>query len=308
MCSNLVVNLGGLNDWLPVRSQFKKLLNIIAIMSVFSLGACSPAPIKEVDKLAKRIYEEGKVKSHYFEDNGTRLHYVARGDQSKPVVVFLHGTPGGWGMFAHQLDSQELLAKAYLVSVERPGWGQSSSNEEDLYLSLALQAKLLAPLLSELRAKSESQKLILAGHSLGATLAPYVAMLYPELVDGTVSFAGDLTSEYLEKQWYNELLTWWIVKTLLPQMLTNSNDEVLALPKNLDDMNDYWSSLSSPLIVYQGGKDFLVDSRNADFARNLKTQSTVEVVLYPKNGHFIHLVKHQEVNKRMADFVEEILK
>ncbi len=287
--------------------SWRKIFTFFFIMSVFSLGACSPAPIKEVDKLAKKIYEEGKVKSHYYENNGTKLHYVARGDETKPVIVFLHGTPGAWGMFAHQLDNDELSNRAYLVSVERPGWGKSESTEDQIYLSLKTQADLLAPLLHELKAKSKSKTLIVAGHSLGATLAPYVAMLYPDMVDATVSFAGDLTSQYLEKQWYNEVVTWWVVKSILPRMLIHSNDEVLALPKNLDDMNQYWSSLNSPFIVYQGGKDFLVDARNAEFARELQTQSIVEVEYFPDQGHFVHLVKKQEVNNRLISLVDELM-
>jgi pimeloyl-ACP methyl ester carboxylesterase len=267
-----------------------------------------PGPIKEVTKVAEKIASSGKVSSQYFEHGSSRIHYMARGDRNKPVIAFLHGTPGTWDIFAHQLNDDNLVKKAYLVSIDRPGWGKSSASANDIYLSLKTQADLLAPLLLSLKNNSNSHTLILAGHSLGATLASYIAMLYPDIIDGTVSFAGDLSGDYLDKQWYNEVASWWLVKPLLPQMITNSNNEVLALPANLTRMSALWSELNSPYIVYQGGEDSLVDYRNADFARQLNTRSSVEVNFYPEQDHFIHLVLQASVSERLLQLLDSVIR
>lgn len=269
-----------------------------------AVAACVPTPVKEVEAVAEKLGDTGVLQEHIFEHDGNRVHYVARGDHNKPTIVFIHGTPGDWKMFAHQLSDPALLEVAYLVAIDRPGWAQSTAKDDALYTSLAVQAKLIAPLLEEL--KNNGQPLIVAGHSLGATLTPYVAMLYPEATDAAVSFAGDLTSAYLETRWYNRLLTWWPFSSLAPDMLINANIEVLALPGNLDEMAEHWRHLSVPYVVYQGGKDTLVDKRNAEFAHGLKTDATVEVNFLPELDHFIHLRLHQQVDQRLVELVKQL--
>ena len=284
----------------------KYLVSGLAILSTLTFSGCAPKPIKDVNQVAKQLKESGGLQSHWFEHGAQKIHYVTRGKKGAPVVTFLHGTPGNWEMFAHQLDNSQLLDNAYLVAIDRPGWGQSDVNADNLYSSLKVQAELIAPLLAELKEQSDSGVLVVAGHSLGATLAPYVAMLYPDLIDASVSYAGDLTSQYLEKQWYNELVTWMVVRAVLPQMLLDANEEVLSLPQNLDKMAKLWPTLNSPFIVYQGGEDGLVDKRNADFAKALETRSTVEVNYLPEHDHFIHLVEHPAISQRLVQLVEEL--
>lgn len=280
-------------------------LGLVVIFSA-ALIACAPKPIRDVNKVANELQESKVLNTQWFEGEDYKIHYMSRGKQGSTVVVFIHGTPGNWEIFAHQLNSSELSDNAYLVAIDRPGWGQSHLERDELYTSLKLQADLIAPLLRELKEQSHKQTLILAGHSFGATLAPFIAMQYPELVDASVSYAGDLTSEHFKKEWYNEVASWGVSKVILPNALLHANDEVLALPPYLDQMAESWSEMSSPFIVYQGGNDSLVDKGNAKFAETIETNSTVEVHYTPELGHFIHLVKHEEVNQRLIELIGEL--
>ncbi len=40
-----------------------------------------------------------------FLQQGIRLHYVARGPQDKPLMLFLHGFPEFWYSWRHQLKA-----------------------------------------------------------------------------------------------------------------------------------------------------------------------------------------------------------
>ena len=37
-------------------------------------------------------------------DSGIKLHYVEKGDKSKPLMVFLHGFPEFWFCWRHQIE------------------------------------------------------------------------------------------------------------------------------------------------------------------------------------------------------------
>ena len=163
---------------------------------------------------------------------------------------------------------------------------------------------MLEPLLQEL--KNLHKKVIVVGHSLGGTLAPRVAMQYPSLIDGSVAIAGDLTSTHLKKEWYNEVASWKLTQFILPPTLKDANDEVLALPRNLDEMNQHWPKLLSPLWVIQGGEDTLVSPKNADFARSLQTRSDVYVNYFENAGHLIHITHAEKVNAILQAALRQI--
>ena len=118
------------------------------------------------------------------------LHYAEAGEIGKPTVVFIHGTPGSWRALGRLLGDSELRQRARMVAIDRPGWGGSLMQGKEAEGSFAEQVKLIAPLLGELKSQSGGQPLILVGHSLGASYAPYIAFRHPELVDGVLMAAG----------------------------------------------------------------------------------------------------------------------
>ena len=261
-----------------------------------------PDSIKETQQLADQLYHEGKLIAHRYKTDDTSLYYIALEDNLKPALVFIHGTPGSWRMFARQFNDEKLASSAYMVAIDRPGWGGSAHPEQELNTSFEDQAQKIAPLLRKLK-QQNNRDVILVGHSLGATLAPYVAAVYPELVDATVAIAGDLTNDYLAKQWYNELGTWSVVRFFLSTDMLNANEEVLALPSNLDLLQSKWRELVTPFWIVQGGKDSLVDPRNAKFAEQLQTKGPVNVAFYPESNHLIHLNNSDVVNQLLLDVV-----
>ena len=57
--------------------------------------------------------------------HGKSLHYVAVGDTGKPVVVFVHGSPGTWDNFLYFLTDTTLLNTYRMIAVDRPGFGKA---------------------------------------------------------------------------------------------------------------------------------------------------------------------------------------
>ncbi len=137
--------------------------------------------------------------------NETHLHTEAFGDPDDPLLVVVHGGPGG--------DYRSLLgAKAfseygfYVVFYDQRGSGLSKREPASQYTgegSVRLFLDDLHALIAHYR-RSESQKVFLLGHSWGAMLATGYINLHPSQVSGAIlAEPGGLTwkqtSEYLSR-------------------------------------------------------------------------------------------------------------
>lgn len=226
-----------------------------------------------------------------YQIEGRTIHYAEVGQPGKPLVIFIHGTPGSWEAYAGYLADPDLSERAHMISVDRPGFG--SSDYKNLEPSLQRQAALLRPLLDFDHTGSGA---ILVGHSLGAPLAARMAMDFPSLVGGLVLVAPSLDPELENPRWYNRAATYYVVSWAVPTPLMLANKEVMFLRRELEYMVPLWKSISVPVIVIQGEQDELVMPANADFAERM-VQSRLKTVRVPEAGHFI-LWKQPEIIKQ----------
>src|SRR5687768_6432386 len=107
------------------------------------------------------------------------------GDSTKPLALFVHGSPGSLSAFIDFLADTALLSKTLLITADRPGFGYSNFGNAEP--SLKKQGETLKPLLEMYR---NNRPLILIGHSLGGPLIAKMAIDYPDLVDGLIIVAG----------------------------------------------------------------------------------------------------------------------
>ncbi len=210
-----------------------------------------------------------------------KIHYVTAGNPEQPLVLFVHGSPGDWTAFEEYLSNLSLQEIAFMVSVDRPGFGASGAGRHEA--SLRTQAALLAPLLERAR----GQGAILVGHSLGASVIARMSMDFPLLVAGLLMIAPAVDPDLEDLRWYNRLASAHLIRLLLPQALDTSNQEILPLQGELREMLPLWSRVRAPTIVIQGLKDNLVDPRNADFAEKVLVNSPVQVQRIVDAGHFV---------------------
>ncbi len=218
---------------------------------------CSPPYQSDNDLL-----DNESIHSSRYRIEGHEIHYVER-TGGGPTIIFIHGTPGSWEAFSYYLADEELASKARLLSVDRPGFGESS--ETGVMKHLSDQARLLSPLL--FRGQGAS-RVVLVGHSLGAPVAARMALDYPENIAGLLLIAPSLDPVLEKPRWYNRLATYTAVQWIVPNELNRANIEVMALPDELKVLEPLWQLLSVPITVVQGMKDKLVDPANIDFLEN----------------------------------------
>lgn len=121
------------------------LILFAAIMIIFHSCMTFRMSEKEINK----YFADKNVKGsqHIYKIGFRNMHYVMAGNESKPLVVFLHGSPGSLSAFIDFLVDTTLISKALLITADRPGFGYSNFGLAEP--SLQKQAETLKPILEK---------------------------------------------------------------------------------------------------------------------------------------------------------------
>jgi pimeloyl-ACP methyl ester carboxylesterase len=252
----------------------------LTLLTMLTHGCQFRMSKSEIDSFLSENKLKGQAES--YRAGKQLIHYVRVGDRQPVRVIFVHGSPGSLSAFIDYLSDSALLARAELISVDRPGFGNSNFGYAEP--SLSKQSRLLRPLLD----REAGQRTILVGHSLGGPVIARMAMDYPDLVDGLVLVAASIDPNLEPKEaWFRVPLSTPFLRWLVPRSFRASNDELVGLKGELEEMVPGWSQIKVPVTVIQGGKDGFVPAANADFARRMLTHAEVDFVLDPEWDHFI---------------------
>jgi pimeloyl-ACP methyl ester carboxylesterase len=275
----------------------------ILALAVFALSGCmgflkTPSE-EEVKKafaplpppLSKRV-DAGEFELHYREVPGP----------DDAVVVLIHGSPGLWNNFAHFLRDERLRSRFTLVAVDRPGYGESNPGKSEP--SMKAQAWAI---LKVLNAFPVETKVLLVGHSLAGPIIAEMALLSPDRVDGLLFIGASMDPELEETKWFQYPIQWPILRSLTPDPLRVSNEEILPLKSQLIDLQAKLPKIWQPTIVLQGGKDTLVPAGNAAFLMKHLSGCQARLSLHPELNHFIPFEQPDLVVQCILDLHESIL-
>src|SRR5688572_16822791 len=236
---------------------------------------------KEVDAYFKE--KNVSATQHSYKVGFRELHYVKAGDPAKPLVLFLHGSPGSLSAFIDFLTDSALLAHGLLITTDRPGFGYSNFGNGEP--SLEKQCEILKPILEEYKM---NRPIILVGHSLAGALIIRMAAQYPDLIDGLIMVAGSVDPDLEPNEvWFRAPLATPFLSWLLPNSFRASNEEIYHLKPELQRMIPLWEKVKCPVTIIQGTKDVLVPAENATFAKKMLVNAPVEMVLVEDMNHFV---------------------
>jgi len=183
--------------------------------------------------------------------------------------------------------------------LDRPGWGGSILSGGGGVANFEQQNRLLRPLFERINAENKGQGIMLVGHSLGASLAAYLAMQNPELISGLILLAGSLDPQLGKPRWYNFAASMGVVSWFLGEDMQKANEEIMLLQEQLENMRRGWAKLRIPVAVIQGLRDKLVYPENADFSEKVLISADLKVVRLATAGHFIPWQNHERVNREI---------
>ncbi|MEM7537142.1 MAG: alpha/beta hydrolase [Chloroflexota bacterium] len=115
---------------------------------------------------------------HGYANNGDiKLHYVAMGDESNPLLVMIHGFPEFWYSWRNQIP---VLAEQFrVVAVDLRGYNLSDQPKGVENYAMPVLASDIVAIIKHLG----QEQAIIVGHDWGGMVSWRLAMFYPEMVE-----------------------------------------------------------------------------------------------------------------------------
>lgn len=228
--------------------------------------------------------------------DGGSLHFASMGTGGT-AIVFVHGSPGSWSAFMPYLMDDELTRLGRVISVDRPGFGESLPKRAEP--SLMEQSRQIYEALS---ANGVSGNTVLIGHSLGGPVVARMAADYPDFVKGLVLVAPSMDPGLEKRKWFNYVAKFPVVKWGLSRAWVNSNDEIFPHKKELEELAALLPGITASTIVIQGMEDGLVPPGNADYVERVMTGvNSMDVQRIDGLNHFVPWSRPDLIREAIVD-------
>jgi pimeloyl-ACP methyl ester carboxylesterase len=158
-------------------------------------SALAGLPLAVVTVGGVRALAAAVDRESWVEVDGARLYLLVRGtDAGAPVLLWLHGGPGGAERPLFRLYNGDLERRFVVAYLDQRGAGRSFDPKADPHsLTVARHLADLDVVVERLRHDLGRRQVILAGHSWGSALGMLYAQAHPEKVAAFVGI-GQVTS------------------------------------------------------------------------------------------------------------------
>lgn len=246
----------------------------------------------------------------YYTREGYELFYEDLGKGSSPIV-FIHGYLGSsWSHWGPQLDDKELSSKYRLIAPDLRGFAKSSEGKfvetsktdeviKDIHFLITETLKL-------------SDKPVLVGYSVGATLGILYNFQYPDTVSGLVlvsprPFIHKTTRAWNflakdkrsgEKKQSASSFTWSIVKRI-QKMFTYFGTKIQK--RRSKEYLENLRNISIPVLLLHGTKDTVNPKIVFNVLKeNLPNHSIIHIL---EGDHGIAHEHTEEFNRILLNFI-----
>ena len=230
-----------------------------------------------------------EIKFDSIQVNDKQVHFAFAENDNDTLLAFVHGSPGSWNAFIEYFKIDSLFDQMDMVSVDRPGYGNSEFGMPEY--SVEEQASQIHQAFEQF---SHGTK-ILIGHSMGGGIVARMAMDYPESYHKLVLLAPTLDPDLEGEEWYNTLAKTRVGGALIPTEMWVSNEEIMALSAELELMLDLWPQVTCEIVMMHGTKDWIVPFENVDFIRAQVADSLLTIIEMEGVNHFIPFTHIEEV-------------
>jgi pimeloyl-ACP methyl ester carboxylesterase len=249
---------------------------------------------------------------------GVTLPYAEHGEPSGTPVVMLHGWSDSWRSFEGVLPYLPPSIRA--LSLTQRGHGDAARPES--YAVSDLSGDVVA-FLDAL----ELDSVVIAGHSMGTTVAERVAIDHPDRVAGLVligaqpTFAGlhelfaavaQLTDP-VDVDFIREFQESTVARPVAPGLLEMAIAESAKLParvwhRSMDgtlraDFSDELASVGAPTLIIAGERDDIAPPDAAEELRSLIPGA--RLVVHADAGHAIHWEDPAGIAAELTSFVRD---
>jgi len=265
-------------------------LGIVLIAWLVCAQSCMKFHIADAE--ARKQFSDAGVNLQLdnIEVDGFNMHYAKTGNDSLPTLFFVHGSPGSWDAFSRYLKDKDLLSKYRMISIDRPGFGDSEFGKAK---NLEEQSKLISPLLVYFK---NNKPVYVIGHSLGGPMAIRLVADNPDYFSGIILLAGSVDPGEEKPEKWRPVLYKTPFKFFVPGAFRPSNQELWYLKNDLKILKNDFPKITCPVWIIHGDKDDLVPVGNAAFAKEMLVHAKkVETTILPGANHFIPWQHYEEI-------------
>ncbi|MEY4903468.1 MAG: hypothetical protein RLZZ292_1283 [Bacteroidota bacterium] len=213
-------------------------------------------------------------------------------ESKKPLLVFVHGSPGDYSGWDKYLKDNDLQAKYRLLAIDRPGYGQSISQDTMAFPSLDFQVKVLRAFTKKY---AHRQPVLLLGHSVGGPIVSLYTATYPDKIQALILLAPAISAQHEQPRFYNRLAQKrWFNKKIAHEMQI-SQIEMMHLPQQLEVMQPILAQITVKTWLFHGRLDMIAPYGNARYVQKNFINAPLTTKTYPFQNHFIPWTKFKEV-------------
>jgi len=281
--------------WTMKRKLSRRLLiGFLILITAWLVFAQYSMKYRISDKKAKDEFsKEGiTLDTGSIKVDGFDIHYAKTGNDSLPTLFFVHGSPDGWIRYKNFMKDKALLTKFRMISIDRPGFGFSQFGDAK---NLIEQSKLLSQFVISIK----NRKPIYAiGHSFGGPVIVQLQVDNQDLFDGLVLLAAAVDPKEEKPERWRYVMKIPPLNYLLPGAFRPSNEELVYLKNDLEELDKEWEKITCPVWILHGDKDTYVPVGNAEYAKKklIKARS-VEVKILKGADHFIPKERYEDVKE-----------
>lgn len=276
-------------------------LGAFIVFIVHFLAACKQSEQMAIEKEFRDSDSDPIIGWTGEADSSLRYIEVNQTTTDAPVLVFIHGAPGGADAYFKYLKDSALAQDFVLISVDRLGYGSSYPKQSEP--SISAQAEALYPIIE--RFKDTDRKIYLVGHSYGGPIAAKVAMSCSEAITGIVLLAPAIDPDHEKVFWVTKFGKIRPTRWITPRGLRVATDEKLAHADELRLLEPDWPLVRSKVVYMHGTNDKIVPYANFDFAQKVLQHVDPEMISIPDENHFLPWKQYDLVKQSILDLSEQ---
>ena len=258
------------------------------------LSRCVIAKTRWNDKKAEGVFQSKNVPLVIADTviEGHHIHYAVSGNDDKPTLVFIHGSPGSWFHYMKYMWDEDLRKKYRIVSIDRPGFGFSDYGKA---MHLQEQCKLLLPVLQKL---NNDQPMLICGHSYGGPVVAKLAADAPSLFKIVIIVSGAIDPAQEKKESWRHMMDKKPFFWFLPGAFQQSNTELLYLKEDLKPLANDLSKITGRIVFIHGDQDDWVPIENIAYSKKMMINaSSISVDTLKGADHQVPWKRREEVKK-----------
>jgi pimeloyl-ACP methyl ester carboxylesterase len=264
----------------------------VVLTMVWAILAQSCAQFRITDAEAHKAFEKNGVSltTKTIRAGDHNLHFAMTGADTLPTIIFIHGSPGSWSAFDRYMKDKDLLSRFRMISVDRPGFGDSDFGKAE---HLEVQSKIISKLFVEWENK---KPFFLVGHSLGGPLLIQLNADNPGKFAALVLLAASVDPKEEPKELWRYVADVPLIRLLVPGAFRPSNRELKYFKKDIYKLENKFDSVRCNVFIVHGTKDQFVPYGNVAYAeRKLTHAASVQTTTIAEANHFIPWTKYEEI-------------